>query len=256
LAFVPYLITGDAFYQEEVIFWAGWNIAGMNPQYRGYSTGLLIDDQVRGQAWNMRSLSEAVRIIPDNHSLKEYFKVRLANNMNWYNQRYVINAAAESPLGAVRKPDEPHLASPWQNDFLGIVFAQLVDDGEPYALPVLNFFSKFNVGRFLNESNGFCIAKAPGYYWTVRNSSGVYISDWSTLFSTNYPGTTCTADLAIDGYPDAPNGSAAYARGMLGSAANAGVPNAASAYNLWVSKTPKMDAAFSNEPTWAIVPRM
>ena len=255
LAFVPYLITGDAFYQEEVIFWAGWNIAGMNPQYRGYGAGLLTSDQIRGQAWNMRALSEAVRIVPDGHVLKDYFKTRMANNMDWYHQRYVVNQSLESPLGAVQKPDEKHLTSPWQNDFLGVVFAQLVDDGEPYALPVLNFFSKLNVGRFLNESNGFCVAKAAGYYWNIRDASGAFINNWNTLFTTNYPGVTCTADLTVDGYPDAPNGSAAYARAMLSAAINAGVPNAVAAYNIWTSKTPKMDAAFVNEPTWAITPR-
>lgn len=255
LAFVPYLITGDAFYQDEVIFWAGWNIAGMNPQYRGYGAGLVTEDQVRGQAWNMRSLSEAIRIVPDNHAMKGYFKTRMTNNMNWYNQVYVVNGASASPLGAVQKPDEPLLTSPWQNDFLAIVFAQLVDDGEPYALPVLAQFSKFNVGRFLNENNGFCVAKAPGYYWNIKDSSGAFINNWTTLYSVNFPGSTCTTDMPIDGYPDAPNGYAAYARAMLAASASVGINNAASAYTLWVGKTPKMDAAFTTEPTWALVPR-
>ncbi|ART56605.1 hypothetical protein CBP36_17435 [Acidovorax carolinensis] len=256
LAFVPYLITGDAFYQDEVTFWAGWNLAAMDPQYRGYGTGLLTQDQIRGQAWNMRALSEAVRITPDSHVLKGYFKTRMTNNMNWYKQRFVENASSESPLGAVQKPDENHLTAPWQDDFLGVTFGQLVDDGEPHALPVLNFFSKFNVGRFLNEGNGFCIAKAPGYYWNIRDANGVFIKNWDSLFTKNFPGTSCTADLPIDGYPEAPDGSAAFARAMLGSAASAGIPNAASAYNLWVSKTPRMDAAFTADPTWAITPRI
>jgi len=255
LAFVPYLITGDAFYLDEVLFWAGWNIAGMNPEYRGYGTGLLTEDQIRGQAWNMRSLSEVTRAIPDNHSLKGYFATRMANNMNWYHQKYVTNVGTQSPLGAVQKPDEPTLTAPWQNDFLGIVFAQLVEDGEPSALPVLTFMSRMNVGRFSNESSGFCVSRAVGYYWKIRDSGNMFITNWGSLFSTNFPNETCSSTAAIDGYPDASDGSAAFARAMLATAASVGIADAASRYSFWVAKTPRMDAAFSTDATWAIVPR-
>jgi hypothetical protein len=255
LAFVPYLVTGDAFYLDEMLFWAGWNIAGMNPQYRGYGAGLLTEDQIRGQAWNMRSLSEVIRSIPDNHSHKGYFSTRMTNNMNWYYQKYVTNAGTESPLGAVQKPDEPQLTAPWQNDFLGIVFAQLVDDGEPNALPVLTFMSKMNVGRFSNESAGFCVSRAAGYYWKIRDPNNAFITNWSSLFNTNFPNETCSPTAEIDGYPNASNGAAAYARAMLATAASVGIPNASSRYTFWAGKTSGMNAAFSTDATWAIVPR-
>jgi hypothetical protein len=255
LAFVPYIITGDAFYLEEVMFWTGWNIAGMNPQYRGYGSGLLTSDQIRGQAWNMRSLSETIRAIPDSHPLKDYFHSRMTNNMNWYHQQYVTNANLQSPIGAVQKPDEKHLTAPWQNDFLAIVFAQLVDDGQPQALPVLNFMSQLNVGRFINENNGFCVAKAAGYYWKIRDTENRLIDNFRTLYTTNFTSEGCDPSMPIDGYPSSANGAAAFARAMLATAVNSGVPNSTTANSIWLEKTLKMDAAFATDATWAITQR-
>ncbi|HQQ69552.1 MAG TPA: hypothetical protein PLL92_04465, partial [Alicycliphilus sp.] len=55
-SYVPYLITGDAFFQDEMMFWASWNMTSRVPDYRNFGEGLLWEDQVRGQAWTMRAL--------------------------------------------------------------------------------------------------------------------------------------------------------------------------------------------------------
>lgn len=256
-AYVPYLVTGDAFYLEENTFWAAWNLAGPNPAYRGYGAGLVNPEQLRGQAWSLRSIREAARILPDNHPHKNYFQTRLENNLNWYLNTYPNNPdpSTQSPLGAIQKPDDPTLTGPWQNDFMGIVFAQLLDDGENLAKPVLDWFGKFNVGRFLAEPQGFCTAKAPGYYWKIRDTSGAFITTWKALFETNYPGLTCETITAVDGSPDSPGGYAAGARASLATAVDAGVPNAGAAYSRWLMLTPQMDNALNSDPTWAIVPR-
>jgi hypothetical protein len=254
-AYIPYLVTGDAFYQDEVMFWAAWNIAGINPEYRNREAGLIKSDQVRGQAWSLRSIAESAWALPDNHSMKNYFQVRLANNLNWYAQQYVNNPA-ESPLGAIQKPDSSAETSPWQNDFMGTVFSLIAENGELKAQETLNWFSKFNVGRFANEPS-FCAAHAPGYYWNFRDSSGAYINSWSALYAKNYAGDVGKACSSIspDGYPNESGGYAAYARGMLGAAANAGVSGARDAHTKWKGMTPTMDTAFKADPTWAIAPR-
>ncbi|HEY9209562.1 hypothetical protein [Acidovorax sp.] len=256
-AYVPYLISGDAFYLDEMLFWAGWNISSVNPSYREGAKGLIYIEQVRGQAWAMRSIGEAYRALPDTHAMKGYFQTQLTNNLNWYAAKYPESSQAtvDSPLQAIIKGDEPHLTGPWQNDMMGIVFAQLAENADPKALETLRWFSGFNVGRFMNESQGFCIAKAPGYYFKIKNSSNQPLSTWGSLLQENFPGMVCDSSLAIDGYPDWGAGYAAYARAMLATAATLGVPNAAQAYSMWVSKTPKMDASFAQEPAWAIVPR-
>ncbi|MDO9436436.1 hypothetical protein, partial [Hydrogenophaga sp.] len=156
-AYMPYLISGDAFYQDETMFWASWNIARKNPEYRGRGAGLVNEDQTRGQAWVMRSLAEAAYSLPDTHPMKAYFQARLAVNLDWYAANYANNSSI-SPMGVIQKPDEPKYSQPWQNDFFAIVFSWLTENKEPKAVDTLNWISKFNVGRYSAESQGFCTA--------------------------------------------------------------------------------------------------
>ena len=258
-AFVPYLITGDSFYLDEIMFWASWNMAANNPSYRGFGLGLVHPEQVRGQAWGLRSIGEATHALPDNHAMKGYFQIRLNNNLAYYVNKFPRNttAGAVSPMGSIEKPDEYGKTGPWQNDFMGLVVGQLAENGEPLAQELLAWLSKFNVGRFQNEANGYCLAKAPAYYINIRDTSGVFINNWSQLFQRNWPGVTCADSLAIDpaSYPNSAIGYAAYARAMLASAHNAQISGAKDAYSAWVAKTPAIDVALTQDPTWAIVPR-
>ncbi|WP_372661274.1 hypothetical protein [Hydrogenophaga sp.] len=258
LSYVPYLITGDAFYQDELMFWANWNLTYAPPGdiYRNFAAGLVHWEQVRGQAWMLRALGEAAHALPDNHPRKAYFNTLLANNMNWYEKQY-LTGSSESPMGAIEKGDEYGKSAPWQNDFVGVVFSLLADQGVPKAQSILNHFSKLNVGRYNNEANGFCAAKGPGYYWYIRDGSNNFINSWSALYARNYSGDVgkpCSS-VSFEGYPNDAAGAAAYSRGMLGAAAGSGVSGAAAAYAKWKSMTPGMDSAFTADPTWAIVPR-
>ncbi|WP_244273657.1 hypothetical protein [Acidovorax soli] len=256
-AYVPYLITGDAFYLDEMMFWTAWNAAVPNPTYRGGGQGLAKDNQIRGQAWAMRALGETVRSLPDNHPRKSYFSGRLGINLDWYAKQYPLNPSAASlyPLNALPKPDEPHLVGPWQSDFFGMVFAQLAENAEPNAKLVLDWASKFNIGRFNSEADGFCTARAAGYYWTIVNAQSAPYTTWRDLYQANYPGEVCSSVTTIDGYPNWAGGYAAGARAMMASAANAGVTNASATYTKWRSLTQAMDQDFATDPTFAIVPR-
>lgn len=126
---------------------------------------------------------------------------------------------------------------------------------EPLAMELLNWAANFGVGRFLNEDQGFCIAKAPAYYMNLKNSKDQWITSWKEFAEVNLPGVKCDSTLKVDGYPEWAGGYAANARAMLASASNLGVPGAETAYKLLQSKTPLMDKDYANDPTWAIVPR-
>lgn len=257
-AFIPYILTGDAYYLDEVLFWAGWNMGSINPGYRGFTAGLIYPEQLRGQAWAMRSIGEAVFSLPDNHPQKNYFKTRLQNNLQWFVDRFPNNkdATKTSPIGAIEKADAPGMNGPWQQDFLSIVMSLLAENGEPLAGDFLRWSAKFTVGRYMHESAGFCMAKAPGYYIKIRDSSGSFISTWSELFKANWPDIpACTASLVIDGAPKSAAGYAAYSRAMLAAASNAGLPEARQAFTAWQQMTPDIAGAFGSDPTWAIVPR-
>ncbi|MDO9451737.1 MAG: hypothetical protein Q7J29_02650, partial [Stagnimonas sp.] len=258
-AFIPYIVTGDVFHLDEVMFWAALNMAAVNPGYRNYGEGLVFSDQVRGQAWALRSLGEAARALPDNHAMKNYYQKRLDNNLTWYVNRYPLNPnpASVSPLGAIEKNDDPSVTGPWQNDFVNIVISLLAEDGHPQAQTYNNWLSRFTVGRFRNEANGFCLAKAPTPFLNLKDSNGAYTNNWSTLFQMNWPNQQCNSTTPIDpgSYPSSPEGYAANARAMLSAASNSGIAGAAQAYAAWRSMTPAIDSGFTSDPTWAIVPR-
>ncbi len=254
-AYVPYLITGDLFYQDEAIFWAAWNIISLPAGYRGHEKSLVDRNQVRGQAWALRSIGEAFRMLADKHPMKDHFKTVLESNLAHYKAKYVNNPNVSS-MGAIQHLT-PHITKPWQNDFVGVVFSQLAENQEPHALETLEWFNQFNVGRFMSDSSGFCAARGPGYDWTNVDSQGNYVTQWSALFALNYPadvGKPCSSLSITEGYPREGAGYAAYARGMLGASASLS-GTAATAYLKWKGMTPEMDSAFKNDPTWAIVPR-
>jgi hypothetical protein len=258
-SYVPYLLTGDAFYQEEMMFWAGWNMAGLNPVYRGGSAGWLSTEQVRGQAWGLRALGEVSRALPDGHAMKPYFQARLADNLKWFHDAYVANPdPRRSPLGATFDSYMGSKSAPWQGDYMAIVLAQLVENDEPLAGDVLAWISRFNIGRVTSDAQGFCAARAPGYFWYIRGpNKGPFYTTWAEIMAANYAvdsGKAC-ATTTSDGYPAWSGGYAATIRTMLAATANVNVPGARAAHDKWKSMTPRMDKDYANDPTWAIVPR-
>ena len=254
-SYVPYLITGDRFYLDEAMFWATWNIFVNPPGYRSYALALLNKQQIRGQAWGLRSLGEAYRIVPDKHPMKPYYTALLDNNLAWYNDNYLVKKLGH-PMGAVEYSTS---ASLWQNDFFGTVFALLAENDDPHAKDLHNWFSNFGVGRFLSESQGYCTARASSYHFTVKDDAGLNITTWAGLFARNMlaedAGKPCNSLTIVEGYPDSASSYAAYGHARLGAAANAGYPGAIEAYNRWKSMTPAIPTAFAKDPTWAIVPR-
>jgi len=259
-AYIPYLVTGDTFYLDEILFWANWNMGSKNPFYRDYGKGLLNGEEVRGQAWGLRSPGEAVRALPDNHSMKAYFTTKLADNLAWYNGVYPPrnpDDATLSQIGMVERGGQLNDTRPWMNDYMAIVLGQLAENDDSAALSYLQWLSHFTVGRFTHESQGYCIAYAPVYTLKLFDATGKQITDWGALFQRNWPTVTNCGNLlpAAEGYPELATGYAASGRTMLAISGGLNIPGAATAHVNWLGKTPKIDSAFSYDPTWAVVPR-
>lgn len=259
-AYIPYLVTGDAFYLDETLFWANWNMASKNPGYREFAKGLITSEEVRGQAWGLRSLGEASRALPDKHPLKAYFKTKLAANLAWYNTVYPPrdpNDTNLSHIGMVERGGDLHNTRPWMDDYVAIVLAQLAENDDPAALSYLQWLSRFTVGRFTQEPAGFCTAYAAAYTLQLFDATGQQITDWGLLFKRNWPevASCIAAQVPVSGYPEWAGGYAATIRALLGASASAGIGGANEAYARWSSLTPKIQTEFANDPTWAIVRR-
>ncbi|MBA4260891.1 MAG: hypothetical protein C0443_02390 [Comamonadaceae bacterium] len=252
-AYIPYLITGDAFYLDETLFWATYNMISLDPSYRAYAQGIVHEHETRSQAWALRSLGEAAFATPDSHPMKNHFTSRLNNNLQWYANHYQATNTRVSPLGA----NENHTdhALPWQHDFLTIVYAWLAENNANRAREHLLWLSNFAVGRYTSDDKGFCSANADGYVWRI-GSGGVFINNWKTLYDTNYASNASKACSTIP-YDD---DGCAYCYGaiglsMLAATTNAAVPNASTGYTKIAPKFPITRAALLNDPTWAIIPR-
>lgn len=166
LSYVPYLITGDYFHLEELQFWANWNMFYGPASRHGYAQGLISWDQIRGQAWGLRTVAHAAYITPDAHPLKAYFLEKLNNNIDYYNKNWLN----WNPLGYITNQswlDLDKWISTWMDDFLTWTFGHLVSLGFTNAADFRDYKAKFPVGRMTH----------PDYCWILASTSWPYILD-------------------------------------------------------------------------------
>lgn len=120
LAFLPWLMTADRFFADEVAFWANacllqtfqdrtYNLRGGGAGTytpRSGARGLVVEgNQVRGAAWALRNLADAAAWLPDRSPDRQYFRDAVAANLQWLD-RYAESRL--NPLGILfddRRPE-------------------------------------------------------------------------------------------------------------------------------------------------------
>lgn len=127
LAYVPYIITGDRYYADEMAFWANfallWTFQHGYSNARMGSKGLLKYNETRGIAWALRNLVDATAYLPDSDPGRTYFAEKVTNNLEWadsYAETHV------TPLGTYFEGQGPeHIGSdvvamprPMENNYL------------------------------------------------------------------------------------------------------------------------------------------
>jgi hypothetical protein len=291
MVYLPYLVTGDYYYLEELQFWAAWNPLGTDPGYSGTGQGLVRWQQVRGQAWSMRTLGHVAYITPDKDYMKAYFNKMLDNNLEYYQSTFL--AADANALGVydgtgVASFDNVNYA-PWQDDFLTWSFGYLSELGFAKATPILQYKAKFPVGRM--TAPGACWIQASSYFMLSRESAtSPRYKTFAELFAGNFKndnirdddGKVITHPAGLN-YLDQACGSQAqadwlgaatrstwtkgrmvgYAGSAMGYPANmqpalavsvaSGIPNADAAWTTFNGRSAKPD--YRTAPQWAIIPR-
>jgi hypothetical protein len=250
IGFLPYIITGDLFHLEELLFWANWNMVEANPLYRGYEKGLLAWGQTRGQAWSLRTLGQAAYITPDAYPMKKYFVDKVANNIEAYINKYPKNPDV-NPIGYMEGhyPYSPFGLAPWMDDFFTWSVGYLVQLGFPAALPMAQWKAKFVVGRMMDPD--YCWLKAGVYELQVGTSAMVPYKTLKEIYAANFPSATCTG-VKMDGYPDSPTGYPANMQPALAMAVDMGVTGAKEAWAKYQTRSPKQD--YSKLPQFSVVP--
>ena len=291
MAYLPYLVTGDYYYLEELHFWAANNPLETAPGNSGYGQGLVRWQQLRGQAWSLRTLGHAAYITPDQHPLKAYFSQQLDNNLAFYHATYVVGNP--HGLGAYDGSGAGAFAvtasAPWQDDYFTWSFGYLNELGFTKALPILQWKAKYAVGRM--TAPGFCWVQGASYWLKFRDSMAtpvytsfdqLYRANFSDAsipnddrkpitdpLGTRYIDQPCATQAQADwltradgrtwelgrmaGYSGSALGYPSNMQPALAVVASTDVVNAGLAWSTFMARTAKPD--YSAAPQYAIIPR-
>lgn len=269
LAYLPYLVTGDYYYLEELQFWAMYDVFSSNPGYRENKKGLIQSDQVRGQAWSLRTLSEAAYITPDQDPLKSHFEFFMSSNLDWYNANYSTNSSANT-LGVIVHNAFAYSngtgIAPWQDDFFTSAVGHAVELGFVKAAPLLAFKAKFPISRMIGD--GACWIDGAIYSMIVRDSetSAVYATiaqAYRASHTAEVNAMTCNSKQMADSLgvkvgemahlSESPEGYPSNMQPALAYGASAGGTPGIQAWTQFMARTVKPN--YGDEPQFAIVPR-
>jgi hypothetical protein len=268
-AYLPYLVTGDYYYLEELQFYAMWNSFASNPGYRQNVKGLLSSDQVRAQGWSLRTLSEAAYITPDSNALKGELVAQVGYNLDWYNATYTNNSTA-NVLGVLINGAMAYSngtgVAPWQDDFFTSAVGHTAELGFTAAQPLLVWKTKFPILRMTGQ--GSCWIDGAMYSLIIRDTpeSPIYNNieqaavKTHTATFTSLPcasqGMATFLNLRVGemtGYSDTPTGYPSNMQPALAYAAQVGGSAGAQAWSMFQNRTVKPDYGLG--PQFAIVPR-
>lgn len=269
-AYLPYLVTGDYYYLEELQFWAMYNVFQSNPGYRKNIQGLLADDQVRGQAWSMRTLAEAAYITPDSDRLKEHFHRIMASNLDWYNTRYTNNPDANIfhvlDMNSAVIYNTKRGVAPWQDDFFTQALGHAVELGFTQAQGLLAWKAQSPVMRMTDPA--MCWIDGALYSMNIRDSQtspfyttmaeAVAASQSETFRSLSCAGAEMASFLKLKvgemtGYSSSVTGYPSNMQPALAYAVDARLPNGAAAWTRFMARSVKPNYGLS--PQFAIIPR-
>lgn len=240
LTAVPYLVTGDRYYADELAMQAAWAIFGRWPDLRKGGVKAIDVEQVRASAWSLRDLSDAAFLLPDAHPSKAYLSRALEENLRLAKEKYV-DARAMRSAGALEGffaeliEREPERISPWQNDYMAISLWLAARRGDDNADALLGWSANFHAQRFLNTA--LPIPWGASYQLPAKDARTQQpVADWAAL----------AAKMRMQGlfageaetYPQLGHGYIGSAHAALTAAASqTGAPSALEALALMLRET-------------------
>lgn len=269
-AYVPYLVTGDYYYLEELQFWSMWSVVASHPGYRQHDKGIVASDQVRGQAWTLRTLAEAAYITPDTHPLKSHFTKFVDENLNWYNKTYASGQPSSNNIGVITNGFAMSYSygsalAPWQDDFFTSAVGHTLELGFTKAASLLHFKTKFPIERMTSPAG--CWVRSAEYAVKVRdNENSPFYENYAKVYSsslTDLVGLECNGSAMLQrsgikvgeiaGGASSTEGQPSIMQPALAYAADVGGSQGKAAWDLFEGRLVKPD--YRNSPQFAIKPR-
>ncbi len=180
LAFIPYLVTGEKYYLEELLFWSQWNAWSTAPAYRNGKDSLVHWDEVRGQAWSLRTLAQAAYITPENNPLKQVLLRQLKANIAEYDRRFTNNPAAHKLHTMHTKSDTKFIMSPWMDDYFTWSIGYIVNLGFDSARPFAKWKALYPVNRMIHPD--YCWIAATPYRMVMQHPDKSMITEWRDAY--------------------------------------------------------------------------
>ncbi len=173
LAYVPYLLTGDRYYADEMAFWAnyvllatfqdpasnargGGNDDHGDPIHPG-SWGCLCPNETRGVAWGLRNLVDAAAYLPDNEPARAYLAAKVRNNLQWLESL----GSRSRPVGlnphSERRPSPREAGYPlifvalWEHNYLAWAIDHANKQGYSGGESYRNQIAQFQLSLFASE---------------------------------------------------------------------------------------------------------
>ena len=160
IAYVPYLLTGDFYYAEEMAFWANYSMMRLNPVNpadggtRG-SLGILENQETRGYAWALRNLADAAANHLDLSPVKPYLSERVTANLQWLDGYVngldlVTNPFNILWLGYRGEQDAGYIAL-WEQNYLAYAIDRANQQGFIGGLDHRDAIAKLQLSLFTSE---------------------------------------------------------------------------------------------------------
>lgn len=272
LAYVPFLLTRDPYYLEELQFAATYNVICAVPGQRG---NFCIGFALRAHAWALRVLAQCARVTPDDApgwvQPRAYWQEWLDQERAWMLTRYV-NATAP-PFNEVPYKDFHFMVdaqgspatttlpggtynSVWMEDYEAAVLGHVVQMGHADWQPILEWKMANTIARTDGKS-GWARAKTTLYSLVLRETDkSPYAADWSAVWDLNVqmqPPEFADFDDPDTIPPGASLTYASYTMSALALAATLGVEGAVDAH-AWLREqvVNNSDAGVYIDRKWSI----
>lgn len=154
IAYVPYLLTGDRYYAEEMAFWGNYGMIRTYPAdgVRG-GQGILAYNEVRGYAWALRNLVEAAAYYPDG-PVKTYLSSKAMSNLQWLDAFANAQDPAANPFKVLwlgKRPDGNQFIAMWEQNYLAYAIDRANKLGFAAGLAHRDAIAKFQLRLFNSE---------------------------------------------------------------------------------------------------------
>lgn len=249
LFYLPWVLTGDPYYLEGLQFANSNNTLHTNFNRKSINLANIISDQVRGNAWNMRTLFGLVATTPENVPgwllPRSYFEKQSRENAAEFTGKYVNNPA---PLQSILYSDSDGF---WQHDFLTFETGWATWLGISEWKPIFEYAIRSAISR-VNGTSGW-ERRCPTVYYLPK---GVVFTSWAqaweaerTINKRVLPADT-TLLCGVQAY-------SSYLLGALAIATHNNVPGTESLHRWYheaAIKTLKAQGGYTVGPKWSIAP--